>query len=133
MAFLIALMLMVWPGSALRGHHSLAGVYDSANRVSIDGLVSEFHFVNPHPFVTVSVKAGGGRSTEWRLELDNRFELEAIGMTSRTLSRGDRIIASGSRGRDNANSLYVRRLDRPADGFWYEQVGSSPRVRPSQD
>ena len=61
-AFLIALMIVASPGGALRGHHSLAGVYDSANRVSIEGLVSEFHFVNPHPFVTVTVKAGGGRS-----------------------------------------------------------------------
>jgi hypothetical protein len=25
-------------------------------------------------------------------------------------------------------TLYVRQLDRPADGFRYEQVGSRPRV-----
>src|SRR5690242_11354591 len=25
--------------------------------------------------------------------------------------------------------LYIRKLDRPADGFRYEQVGTSPRVR----
>jgi hypothetical protein len=49
-------------------------------------------------------------------------------MTSRTLTAGDRIVATGSRGRTQRTSLYVRRLDRAADGFWYEQVGSSPRI-----
>jgi hypothetical protein len=41
----------------------------------------------------------------------------------------DRIVVTGSVAREQASSLYVRRLDRPADGFRYEQVGSSPRVR----
>ena len=101
----------------LGAHHSLAGVYDSTKPVSIEGTVTEFHFVNPHPFVTVSVKGDGGRAAEWRLELDNRYELEAIGMTSRTLMRGDRITARGSRAREG-NGMYVLRLDRSADGFW---------------
>jgi len=25
--------------------------------------------------------------------------------------------------------MYLMRLDRPADGFRYEQIGASPRVR----
>ena len=61
--------------------------------------------------------------------MDNRFELAGIGVTAETLRPGDRIVVTGSVGREQATSLYVRRLDRPADGFRYEQVGSSPRVR----
>jgi hypothetical protein len=113
----------------LRAHHSITGVYDSSNPVTIDGVISDFQFVNPHPFLLVSVKRGESTVVEWRLELDNRVELVDIGMTARTLARGDRIIARGSRGRENAASLYVMRLDRPADGFWYEQVGTMPRMR----
>jgi len=109
-------------------HHSLSGVYDSSHPVTVDGVVVQFHFVNPHPYLTVAVQASDGRTAEWRMEMDNRFELEGIGMTSRTLTRGDRIKATGSRGYRDANSLYLRRLDRPSDGFWYEQVGSTPRV-----
>ena len=129
----MAVASAVAPGGPVRAHHSLSGVYDGSNTVSIEGTVSQFHFINPHPFVTVSVKGDGGKSAEWRLEMDNRFELEAIGMTSRTLRPGDKITARGSRGRDNANSLYIRRLERPADGFWYEQVGMTPRMRPPRD
>jgi len=40
-------------------------------------------------------------------------------------------VATGSAGRDGARSLYVRQLDRAADGLRYEQVGPSPRLRRS--
>lgn len=114
--------------SAARAHHSIGAVYDSAQQRQIEGLVVEFQFVNPHPFVIVSVGSEGAEAQSWRLELDNRFELAAIGMTSATLKPGDRVVVTGSVGRIEPHSLYVRRLDRPADGFRYEQIGSRPRV-----
>jgi hypothetical protein len=110
-------------------HHSLTGIYDSGRQVKIEGLVAQFHFVNPHPFLTVDVKSENGGTQQWRLEMDNRFELTGIGMTAETLKPGDRVIVSGSPGRTESQSLYIRRLDRPADGFRYEQVGSTPRIR----
>jgi hypothetical protein len=113
------------------GHHSIAGVYDASQRVTIEGVVTRFHFVNPHPFVVVDVTGDGGASTQWRLELDNRSELTDVGMTAETLKPGDRIVVTGSRARSGSQELYVRRLDRPADGFQYEQVGASPRIRTS--
>jgi len=120
--------LVVSAGGTSHAHHSLSGVYDSARAVTIDGAVVEFHFVHPHPFVVVEV-ADDGRVQQWRLELDNRSELASVGMTIETLKPGDRVIATGSRARNGSNGLYVRRLDRPADGFRYEQVGTSPRIR----
>ena len=41
---------------------------------------------------------------------------------------GDRVVVTGSLGRTEPRTLYIRQLDRPADGFRYEQVGSTPRV-----
>lgn len=124
--FAAGIATSVMPAQA---HHSIAGVYDSTRQVTVEGIVTEFHFVNPHPFVTMEVKNGGGSAQEWRLEMDNRWELVEVGMTRETLKRGDRIIVTGSPAREQAASLYIRKLDRPADGFQYEQVGSSPRIR----
>jgi hypothetical protein len=115
--------------AAAWAHHSLAGVYDSSREVTIEGAVRQFHFVNPHPFVTVEVKNAAGSADQWRLEMDNRWELENAGMDAETLKPGDRVVVSGSPARSQPHGLYVRRLDRPADGFRYEQVGSSPRIR----
>jgi hypothetical protein len=108
-------------------HHSIGAVYDGTRQQRVEGVVAEFQFVNPHPFVIVSVEAGGAAVT-WRLEMDNRSELQGVGMTSETLKPGDRVVATGSLGRTEPRTLYIRQLDRPADGFRYEQVGSRPRV-----
>jgi hypothetical protein len=116
-------------GASAYAHHSIAGVYDGSQRVTIEGTVAEFQFVTPHPFVIVDVADGKEPPRRWRLELDNRHELVAEGMSADTLKPGDRVLVTGSPGRSLPHTMYVRRLDRRSDGFRYEQVGSSPRVR----
>ena len=108
-------------------HHSIAGMYDQGRRVTLDGTIAQYQFVNPHPFVLVDVTTNG-TTQSWKVELDNRWELQNIGMTATTFNAGDRIVVSGSPGRDRTPLLYVWRLERPADGFLYEQIGTSPRV-----
>ena len=108
-------------------HHSIAGMYDQSRRVTLDGVIAQYQFVNPHPFVVVDVTTNGTKES-WKAELDNRWELQNVGMTPTTFNAGDRVVVSGSPGRDRTPLLYVWRLERPADGFLYEQVGTSPRV-----
>ena len=108
-------------------HHSIAGVYDSKAPVTLDGVVTEFHLVNPHAFLIMTIDLSG-RPETWKLELDNRYELVDVGVTADTLKPGDRIVARGSRARDGSRAIYALRIDRRSDGFWYEQVGSSPKV-----
>jgi hypothetical protein len=118
---------MILSSVVAQGHHSISAVYDRDRPVTLDGVLVEFAMVQPHPFVVVDVK-NGRETARWRGELDNRWELESIGMTARTLKPGDRLLLNGQSGRNQPHSLYVMRLDRPADGFWYEQVGMSPQV-----
>jgi hypothetical protein len=121
-------------GLTLQAHHSISGVYDSSRRVTLDGVVAQFQLVNPHPFLVIDVVDPGdprgdtGTAQSWRLEMDNLWELAAIGITASTLRPGDRVRVSGSLARAQDQRLYLLRLDRPADGFWYEQVGQSPRI-----
>ena len=88
----------------------------------------EFQFINPHPFLIINVSEAG-KTVEWRLEMDNRYELINEGMSADTLKPGDRVVAIGSLSRTNQQNLYLMRLDRASDGFRYEQIGASPRVR----
>lgn len=108
-------------------HHAIAAIYDSSKQLTLDGIVTEFRFISPHPIVVIEVEKSGRKET-WRLEMDNRGELSAVGMRADTLRKGDRLVVKGGVARDQSRALYIRRLERPADGFWYEQVGSSPRV-----
>ena len=109
-------------------HHAISAVYDSRRPVTLEGLVTEFHLVNPHPYLILDVTTDTGVREEWRGELDNRHELVEVGVTASTIKPGDRVVVKGSANRTQPRSLYVLRLDRAADGFWYEQAGQSPRI-----
>ncbi len=106
-------------------HHSIAGVFDTNRQITIEATVTEFHFINPHPFLSVRIDDSG---TEWQLEMDNRRELTGVGMTAETFAPGDRVVVAGNLSRTESQHLYIRRLHRRADGFVYEQVGSRPRI-----
>jgi len=114
--------------AAVHAHHSIASFYDNSRQVTIEGLVTEFRFINPHPFLIIDAMADNAAPQTWQLEMDNRFELAEIGITADTFKLGDRVVVTGSAGRTQPQTLYLRRLDRPADGLRYEQVGSRPRV-----
>lgn len=101
-------------GVVADAHHSIAGVYDASRVQTLDGRVVRWEFVSPHPFITLRVEG-----QEWRLEMDNRWELAELGFKVDTLKPGDRIVVTGSLARAQALRLYVRRLDRPSDGFAY--------------
>jgi NADPH:quinone reductase-like Zn-dependent oxidoreductase len=114
---------------AASAHHSIAAVYDSSRQVTVEGRVSEFLFINPHPVLVIDVAPPGAVPEPWRLELDNRSELAEIGIDPTTFKPGDRVIATGSAGRKNALTLYATKVERPADGLLYEQIGYSPRIK----
>jgi len=123
---------MAVSGVTAHGHHSISSVYDSARQATLEGVIAQFQLINPHPFLFVDVTDGAGTAQRWRLEMDNRSELVAIGVSAGTLKPGDRVVVKGSLARRQPQALYLLRLDRPADGFWYEQVGGSPRIRQGQ-
>ena len=115
-------------GTAAGAHHSLSD-YDSSRQATVEGVVAQYQFVNPHPFLVLDVRDRSGAVQQWKLEMDNRSELSDIGVTKDTFKAGDRIVVSGSPGHTQPRIMYIRRLDRPADGFGYEQVGTSPQLR----
>lgn len=110
-------------------HHSISGMYDTRRDVRIEGAVVQFEFINPHAFLTLEVAETGRATQQWRVELDDRGELSDIGMTAKTLQPGDQVIVVGSPARRDPNRLYLGRLDRPADGYSFEQVNGRPRLR----
>jgi hypothetical protein len=126
--WLISGALLLAVDGAADAHHSIAGYYNTSRETTIDGVVAEFQFINPHPFVVVDVRRTGAPE-RWELEMDNRFELAQIGFTETTLRPGDRVVVSGSPAHRESRRLYIQRLDRPADGFSYHQVGNRPQLR----
>jgi hypothetical protein len=120
-------IIAMWSGAGM-AHHSFANIYDSGQTVTLTGTVREFLFVHPHPFLVVDVKNQAGELQTWRAEMDNRFELEDIGIRASTFRAGDQVVVSGSPGRNQPLILYLWRLDRPADKLRYQQTGGTPSI-----
>jgi hypothetical protein len=120
--------LLVVSMAPARAHHSLSD-YDTGRETTLDGVIAQFQFVNPHPYVVLDVRDARGAVQSWHLEMDNRRELSDIGMTKDTLKAGDRIVVSGSPGHTQPRILYIRTLERPADGYAFAQVGNRPHLR----
>jgi hypothetical protein len=112
--------------SVAQAHHSLSG-YDRGLNVRADGVVEEFHFVNPYPFLMIGVTAPSGVRQIWRLEMDNLHELDEIGISRTTFKPGDRVTVSGNPDRTEPREIYLL-PHRPSDGLRYEQIGSQPRL-----
>lgn len=142
-AWLFILALLAGAPIPALAHHSLNGVYERSSNTALEGTVREFRYVNPHPVLVIDVAVAGdegGASEEtdardegdpgdvesWELEMDNRGELSRIGLSAETFKPGERVLVRGSRALNGGRTLYLRRLDRSADGFWYEQRGSTP-------
>jgi hypothetical protein len=114
--------------SVAHGHHSIAGVYDTRREIAVEGVVTEFQFVSPHPFVLAEV-VRNGVAEPWRFDMDDRNEMREIGMTESTLRTGDRLTVAGNPAHQDPRRMYLRRLERPSDGYAWEIVRSSPRLR----
>lgn len=114
------------------GHHSLAGVYERSRETPLEGSVVEFRFINPHPVLVIEVSREDGSREPWELEMDNRRELVGIGITAESFVPGERVLVRGSLSLTRERAIYLWRLDRPADGFWYEQRGGTPHAGSSK-
>ena len=121
------ILTLILFASAAQAHHSLSN-YDQGRNVRAEGVIEEYHFTNPHPFLLIGVTAPSGVHEIWRLEMDNLHELDEVGISKTTFKFGDRVTVSGWPDRKEPKEIYLRRLDRPSDGLRYEQIGLSPHL-----
>ena len=105
----------------LSAHHSISLHYRSNESVMVEGVVVDVLLRNPHSQIRMEAPDASGRAAVWILELDDITDLANQGIASDTLSIGDEIQIVGHPARDGSNSLFVRRLHRPADGLDYEE------------
>ena len=67
-------------GVGALAHHSITAVYDTTKDTIVEGVVTQFQFVNPHPLTEIKETR---TSQQWRLEMDSRGELAATWFSGR--------------------------------------------------
>ena len=76
------------PASA---HHSFA-MFDNNKNMTIEGVVKEFQWTNPHTWVQVMVKDASGKEVEWSVEGGSPNGLARQGWTRRSAKPGDKAV-----------------------------------------
>ena len=90
------------------GHHAYDANY-TRDIGSIEGVVVDVFWANPHVQYYLEVTADDGSSRTWIVESDNLNVMGRDGWTSETLQVGDRIRVSGRLGRDGRPRLALDR------------------------
>ena len=78
-------------GGNASAHHSVAGQFDQAQRVTITGVISKVEWINPHVYIQMDVPDEKGAITTWRLESLPTAMLRKAGLTSELLKGGVRL------------------------------------------
>jgi hypothetical protein len=96
----------------LGAHHNAFACLARDTTVTIEGVVKEFRFENPHAILTITAANGSVVTAEWLtiFELSNGW-----GITREFLGQGDRVVVRGSPYLCETNRISllseVRRLD----------------------
>ncbi len=84
-------------------HHSFA-MFDASKTMSLEGMVTEFEWTNPHSWIRLNVADEAGTPRPWAIEMGSPAANTQRGWTATTLKAGDKIsltihpLKDGSRG-----------------------------------
>jgi hypothetical protein len=105
-------------------HHSFLSIYDQNSIVTIEGVVTEVWFENPHSRVYVESTDTDGNKVLWESETYPRNILVRRGWNHNDLEAGDVVILTGRQARNGTNRLQMLTLTRPSDGW--KGIGFAP-------
>jgi hypothetical protein len=94
LATVVALGLAI-TGPPAEAHHNSAPFYDDTKSVEAIGVVTRFHFQNPHSFIFIEGENENGEMVEWEVELGAAVSMRRSGWTPETIKAGDPIRALG--------------------------------------
>lgn len=98
----VALLLTVAP---LLAHHNITGKFDPTKTRTLNGVVTNVDWRNPHVHIQMDV-VEGNTVTNWAVELESTIDLERSGWNSKTLKSGDALTVQGITSRDGRPQIW---------------------------
>jgi hypothetical protein len=108
------------------GHHSFA-MFDQTQKVTIEGVVAQVEWTNPHVWVEVDVPQDDGTSVRWGIEFTSVVHLTRRGMTMNTVKFGDEVEFTLSPYADGSPGGRFFTVKLP-NGQYYCDVGAAQNV-----
>ena len=80
----IAIVMSAFPAFA---HHSFS-MFDATSSKTVEGVVKEFQWTNPHSWILMMVSNSQGQLEQWAIEMGGPIGLARQGWTPKTLKPG---------------------------------------------
>ena len=112
-------------GAAVRlaAHHSGA-MFEEKKTITVEGVVKEFQYTNPHSWLIVDVTSKDGTVTTWGFEAEGPSTLQRAGIRPSDLPVGTKLTITGRPMKDGQHAAtweYAIRADgkrfEPREGF----------------
>jgi hypothetical protein len=114
-ASVLAVLLVALSVGPAGAHHAFSAVYDDKQTVTVEGVVTQFKFVNPHALMSMDVTDKSGKVVTWTVEFAGRLNLAEGGWTADTVKPGERIKVTGNPARQNDHQMSFSKIVK-ADG-----------------
>jgi len=99
-------------------HHSIQAQFDINKTITVSGTVAKVEFINPHSYLTVTVKETDGTVTKWAFEMAAAAQLRRAGLSRADrggLKAGDEVTVLALAARNGSNTGLLQEL-KMADG-----------------
>jgi hypothetical protein len=110
---ILVAMLVFFAGAPCAWAHHGTALFDTTHIVSMQGTVTGFEWINPHPHIYVDVKDDHGKVAKWLLECGSPLMLTRFGWTKTTVKAGDQVKIFGFRAKDGSAYLHLERIELP--------------------
>ena len=108
-----ALVLSLAVSNVSLAHHSYVAEFDADNPTTIEGIVKEVWFKNPHIRYYITVTAEDGTEVVWDTRGLSPVKLVRRGWNKKTIRVGDRVKVYGHSGRANKTILSIIDITLP--------------------
>ena len=83
-------MLALCVAGSIYAHHASVGI-DRSKTVTVEGVVKQFRWANPHSWIEMEVVDSAGKAELWNFEMLPPTYLIPAGWTRNTVKPGDRV------------------------------------------
>jgi hypothetical protein len=116
--------------AALSAHHSRA-MFDVNQLISVEGVVTNVEWKNPHMWVTLDVPGANGTVESWGFEGSGAASMVAAGISPQILKVGNRVKIIAHPPRDKAKRT-AEFMGMEVNGRYYSR-GTGSNIRGRED
>lgn len=118
LALTLGLAAIAMNSQLVSAHHSFSATFDNEKHLTIEGVVTDFLFKNPHLLIYLDSRDEQGVVTNWMGEGDAATRYRHAGWDKDALKQGDLIRITGSGTHDDSPMIWIEEVNilHPATG-----------------